>query len=125
MPAVGKFKEWFSRAVDAGLDEKVAILGGVMPVKSHRALVYMKNNVAGMAIPDPLIKRMEQAAEPREEGVKVCVELVQQLREIQGLRGVHLSTVEWEKVIPQIAELAGLLPRPTAIQGDPDRTLSS
>jgi len=114
---VAKFKEWFSRVVDAGLHEKVAILGGVMPVKSHRALVYMKKNVAGMSIPDELISRLEQAPEPREEGVNICVEIIQQLRELKGLRGVHISTVEWEKIIPQVVELAGLLPRPTVAQG--------
>jgi len=114
---VAKFKEWFSRVVDAGLHEKVAILGGVMPVKSHRALVYMKKNVAGMSIPDELISRLEQAPEPREEGVNICVEIIQQLRELKGLRGVHISTVEWEKIIPQVVKLAGLLPRPTVAQG--------
>jgi len=112
-----KFKDWLSRIVDAGLHEKVALLGGVMPVKSHKALVYMKKNVAGMSIPDELIKRMEQAPEPRKEGVKICVEIIQQLRELEGLRGVHISTVEWEKVIPQIVELAGLLPRPSPAEG--------
>jgi 5,10-methylenetetrahydrofolate reductase len=109
---IPKFKEWFSRIADRGLHERIFILGGVMPVKSHRALVYMKNNVAGMSIPDELIRRIEQAAEPKEEGVTVCVELIQQLREIKGLRGVHISTVEWESIIPEIVKAAGLLPRP-------------
>lgn len=114
---IHKFKEWLSRIVDAGLHEKVAILGGVMPVKSHKALIYMKNNVAGMSIPDELIKRMEQAPERKAEGVKICVEIIQQLRELKGVRGVHISTVEWEKVIPEIVEHAGLLPRPSFAKG--------
>jgi 5,10-methylenetetrahydrofolate reductase len=109
---VPKFKEWFARIMDAGLHEKVPILGGVMPVKSHRALVYMKESVAGMTIPDELIRRLEQAPDPRKEGAKVCVEIIQQLREVEGLRGVHISTVEWEKIIPEVVEEAGLLPRP-------------
>lgn len=113
---VDKFREWLSRIVDTGLHEKVAILGGVMPVKSHKALVYMKNNVAGMSIPDELIKRMEGSPEPRKEGVNICVEIVQRLRELPGLRGVHISTVEWEQVIPQVVELSGLLPRPASAQ---------
>jgi len=107
-----KFREWLSRVVDGGLHEKVAILGGVMPVKSHKALVYMKKNVAGMSIPDELIGRMERSPEPRKEGVRICAEIIQQLRELKGLRGVHISTVEWEEVIPEVVELAGLLPRP-------------
>jgi methylenetetrahydrofolate reductase (NADPH) len=113
---VPKFKEWLSRVVDAGLHEKVFILGGVMPVKSHKALVYMKESVSGMSIPDELIKRMEQAPDPKKEGVRICVEIIQQLRELKGLRGVHVSTVEWEEVIPEVVEGAGLLPRPALVQ---------
>lgn len=108
-----KFREWLSRVVDAGLHQKVAILGGVMPVKSHKALVYMKESVAGMSIPDELIRRMEQAADPKKEGVNICVEIIQQLRDLEGLRGVHISTVEWEEIIPEVVKAAGLLPRPT------------
>ncbi len=111
---IEKFKLWLSKVVDAGLHEKVAILGGVMPVRSHRALSYMKENVAGMSIPDGLIKRMEQAPDPKKEGVEICVEIIRQLRELKGLRGVHVSTVEWEGVIPEVVERAGLLPRPSA-----------
>ncbi len=109
---VPRFKEWLSRVVDAGLHEKVAILGGVMPVKSHKALVYMKESVSGMSIPDDLIKRIEQSGDPKEEGVRVCVEIVQQLRELKPLRGVHISTVEWEEIIPEVVKRAGLVPRP-------------
>lgn len=109
---LGMFKRWLGKIVNAGLHEKVAILGGVMPVKSHRALTYMKENVSGMSIPEEFIKRMEQASDPKEEGVRICVELVQELRELKGVRGVHISTVEWESTIPEIAGRAGLLPRP-------------
>lgn len=112
------FKRWLGKIVEAGLHEKVAILGGVMPVKSHKALTYMKKNVSGMSIPDELIRRMEQASDPKQEGVRICVELVQQLRELTGLRGVHISTVEWESIIPDIVRGAGLLPRP-ALEGEP------
>jgi len=119
------FKRWLGKIVDAGLHEKVAILGGVMPVKSHKALTYMKESVAGMSIPDELIKRMEQASDPKEEGVKVCVELIQQLRELTGLRGVHISTVEWESIIPEVAKRAGLLPRPAPGESSPSETLSA
>jgi methylenetetrahydrofolate reductase (NADPH) len=110
------FKRWLAKVVDAGLHEKVAILGGVMPVKSHKALTYMKENVSGMSIPGELIKRMEQASDPKEEGVRICVELIEQLRELKGLRGVHISTVEWESVIPEIAQRAGLSPRPAPLK---------
>jgi methylenetetrahydrofolate reductase (NADPH) len=107
-----KFKEWMEMVVDRGLHEKVYILAGVMPIKSYRVLQYMKNNVAGMSIPDDLIKRMKGAENPKAEGVEVCVEMIQQLREIPGIHGVHIMAVEWEEIVPDIVKKAGLSPRP-------------
>jgi len=60
-----------------------------------------------MSIPDELIKRMEGAAEPKEEGVKICVEAIQKLKTIEGVRGVHIMAVEWEEIVPSIVEKAG------------------
>ena len=98
--------------VDRGLHEKVYLLAGVMPVKSFRVLQYMKKNVAGMSIPDELIDRMKGAEDPKAEGVKICIELIQQVREIEGIRGVHIMAVEWEAIVPSIVQEAGLYPRP-------------
>lgn len=107
-----KFKEWMKMVVDRGLHEKVYLLAGVMPVKSYRVLQYMKKNVAGMSIPDELIDRMKGAEDPKAEGVKICIELIQQVREIEGIRGVHIMAVEWEAIVPSIVQEAGLYPRP-------------
>ncbi|MGA1865045.1 MAG: methylenetetrahydrofolate reductase [bacterium] len=107
-----KFKEWMKMVVDRGLHEKVHILAGVMPIKSYRVLQYMKNNVAGMSIPDDLIERMKGAEDPKAEGVEVCIEMIQQLREIPGIHGVHIMAVEWEEIVPEIVQKAGLSPRP-------------
>ena len=107
-----KFKEWMKMVVDRGLHEKVYLLAGVMPIKSYRVLQYMKNNVAGMSIPDELIGRMKGAEDPKAEGVKICIELIQQVREIEGIRGVHIMAVEWEAIVPSIVQEAGLYPRP-------------
>ncbi|MGQ9631354.1 MAG: methylenetetrahydrofolate reductase [bacterium] len=109
---VERFKRWMKMVVDRGLHEKVYILAGVMPVKSHKALLYMKNSVAGMSIPDELISRLEKAENPREEGWNICVEIIQRVREMEGVRGVHIMAVEWEEIIPTIVKEAGLLPRP-------------
>jgi methylenetetrahydrofolate reductase (NADPH) len=98
--------------VDRGLHEKVYLLAGVMPIKSYRVLQYMKNNVAGMSIPDELIQRMKGAEDPKAEGVEVCVEMIEQLREIPGIHGVHIMAVEWEEIVPTIVQKAGLSPRP-------------
>ena len=107
-----RFINWMAAVRDRGLHEQTAILGGVMPVKTWKALDYMDKNVPGISIPAPLIKRMKEAEDPQAEGVKLCVEVIQQLREVQGVRGVHIMAVEWEAVVPDIVSRAGLLPRP-------------
>jgi len=107
-----RFGDWMKMVVDEGLHEKVYILAGLTPVRSHRALKYMKNNVAGMSIPDELIARMESAEDPKEEGVKICVEMIEQIKEMKGVSGIHLMPIGWESITPTILERAGLLPRP-------------
>lgn len=107
-----KFAEWMKMVVDEGLHEKVYILAGLTPVRSHRALKYMKNNVAGMSIPDELITRVESAEDPKEEGLKICLEMIEQVKGIEGVSGIHLMPIGWESITPVILERAGLLPRP-------------
>ncbi len=110
-----RFKEWVKMARDKGLTDKVFILGGVTPLKSPGMAKYMKNKVAGMDVPDEIIKRMEGVAKEKqgEEGIKICVETIEQLKEMPGVKGVHIMAIEWEEVVGEIVEKAGLLPRPT------------
>lgn len=110
---MNRFKEWMEEVCQLGLHQEIHILAGVMPIKSHKALQYMDENVAGIKIPPELIERFKAAKEPKEEGVAFCVEQIQQLKEIEGVRGVHIMAVEWEEIVPQIVERTGLLPRPT------------
>jgi len=109
---VEKFGRWMELVVAEGLHKKVYILAGLTPVRSHKALEYMKSEVAGMSIPDELIRRMESAGEPKEEGVKICLEMIEQVRNIEGVAGIHLMPIGWESITPVILERAGLLPRP-------------
>lgn len=109
---LARFSRWMEMVRDRGLHEEVYILAGVIPVKSARALEYMKNEVPGMIVPDDLIRRLEKASDPKEEGVKVAVETIGQLRQIPGVAGVHLMPMMWEAIAPTIVETAGLLPRP-------------
>ena len=109
---IDKFEQFMKMAVDKGLHEKACIMGGITPVRSHRALVYMKNNVAGMSIPDELITRMEGAGDPKEEGIKIALETIEQIRNIEGVTGLHLMPIGWESITSTILEKAGLLPRP-------------
>ena len=108
-----RFEEWMNMARDKGLTEKVFILGGVTPLKSSGMAKYMKNRVAGMDIPDETIKRMEGVSkgDQREEGIRICVETIEQLKEMPGVHGVHIMAIEWEEAVGDIAERAGLLPR--------------
>jgi len=88
-----------------------------MPLKSAGMARYVDSSVAGIRIPDPIIKRMAGAGRgkaARAEGIRMCAETIQELREIEGVRGVHIMAVEWEEAIEPIAEQAGLLPRPIA-----------
>ncbi len=109
-----KFEKWMQGICDRGLDEKVHIMAGVTPLKSAGMARYMKNKVPGMDVPDDVIKRMAGTPKEKqaEEGITICVETIQRLKEIKGVHGFHIMAIEWEKKVPEIVERAGLLPRP-------------
>ncbi len=109
-----RFESWLSMAADRGLTEKAYILGGVTPLKSAGMARYMKNKVAGMDIPDDVIKRMEGVPKEkqRSEGINICVETISRLKELPGVKGVHIMAIEWEEAVGEIVKQAGLYPRP-------------
>jgi methylenetetrahydrofolate reductase (NADPH) len=109
-----RFAEWMRQVVDMGLHEKVAILAGVTPLKSVGMGKYMKNLVPGMDVPDEVIERLKGVEKEKQsaEGIKICIESIQRLKEMEGVRGVHIMAIEWEEKVKEIAEGAGLLPRP-------------
>ncbi len=109
-----KFREWIRQANDMGLTEKTYILAGVTPMKSVGMAKYMKNRVPGMDVPDEIIDRLQGAAKDKqaEEGIKIACEQIQEFKEMKGVAGVHLMAIEWEHKVPEIAERAGVLPRP-------------
>jgi methylenetetrahydrofolate reductase (NADPH) len=98
------FTQWMDRVAAMGLHEKTAILAGVMPVRSAKVLLYMKKEVPGVKINDEYINRMRQASDPKEEGVKMAVEIIQTLKKITGVRGIHLMPVMWESITPTIIQ---------------------
>lgn len=106
---VDVFKRFMQRVCDMGLDEKVFILAGVGPLASPRAARWMRSNVPGVHIPDPVIERLEKAEEPGLEGKKLCVELIQQIRQIAGVHGVHLMAFRREHLVGEIIEESGIL----------------
>jgi len=105
-----KFKEWMQGVRDRGLHEKTAILAGITPIKSLRMAEYMAANVAGMDVPEAILERMRgvDKKEQKQEGIKIAVETIQQLREIEGVRGIHIMAIEWEEAVPEIVQQAGL-----------------
>ena len=109
-----RFKEWMKQVRERGLDKKVYILGGVTPLKSARMAEYMGKQVAGMDVPDDIISRMKgvEPKDQRREGIKIAVETIGVLKDMEGVHGVHIMAIEWEDVVPQIVEEAGLYPRP-------------
>ena len=110
-----RFETWLNMAGERGLPEKVFILGGVTPLKSPGMAKYMNNKVAGIDVPQELIKRMEGVPKDkqRQEGINICVETILRLKEMPGVKGVHIMAIEWEEAVGEIAERSGLLPRPS------------
>jgi methylenetetrahydrofolate reductase (NADPH) len=111
---VEKFELWMKLARDRGLHEKVFILAGVTPFKSAGMAKYMKNRVPGMDVPDEVVKRMSGVPKDKqpEEGLKICIETIQRLKECEGVKGFHVMAIEWEEKVPEIVEKSGLYPRP-------------
>jgi methylenetetrahydrofolate reductase (NADPH) len=130
---VPAFARFMQKVRELGLHKQVYILAGVGPLKSLAMAKYMKTSVPGILVPDALIERMEAAGAPwagkskdqltkedkkarseawQVEGIRICIELIQQLRQIEGVAGVHIMAIEWEEAVKPIVEGAGLYPRP-------------
>jgi len=117
------FEKWMNAIRDEGMDKQVYILAGVMPVRSVKALLYMKESVPGMRIAPEYIKRLEAVTDKdasMEEGVKIAVEIMKQLKQIPGVAGLHTMPVMWESITPRLVEEAGLLPRPEVPADEPE-----
>lgn len=110
---VDKFAKFMEMCRDMGLDEKASILAGVTPPKSLGMARYMKKFVPGMDVTDEVLDRMKGASDKQEEGINICVDIINQVKEIKGVAGVHIMAIEWEEAVAEICERAGLLPRPT------------
>jgi len=109
---VAKFIKWMEMVREQGLDKRVHILAGVIPVRSAGMARYMRDYVSGISVPDEIVTRMEEAKDTKQEGLKIALEVIEQLKEIAGVHGIHIMAVGWEDIVPEIAEKAGLLPRP-------------
>jgi len=122
---VPRFKDYMEKVREMGLHEKTYILAGVGPLKSPGMAKYMRDQVPGLDVPDEIVDRMTSATKGidkedkkarrdawRGEGIQITIELIQKLRDIEGVSGVHIMAIEWEEAVKPIVEGAGLLPRP-------------
>ena len=127
------FRTYMQKVRDLGVHKETFILAGVGPLKSPGMARYMKNNVPGILVPDELIDRMTEAGAAwadknvkemtreekmersqawQAEGIRICIELIQELQQIDGVAGVHVMAIEWEEAVKPIVEGARLYPRP-------------
>ena len=106
-------EEFMRRVRDLGLHERVYILVGVGPLRSEKAAEFMRTKVPGVWIPDAIVERLRKTPpkQKREEGKRICIEIIQQVREIEGVHGVHVMAYRQEETVAEIIQRAGLLPR--------------
>ncbi len=111
---VPRFREFMRRVRDLGLHEKVYILVGVGPLRSEKAAEFMRTKVPGVHIPDAIVERLRKTPkkQKRAEGKRICIEIIQQVQEIEGVAGVHVMAYRQEELVAEIIAEAGLLPRP-------------
>jgi methylenetetrahydrofolate reductase (NADPH) len=108
-----RFERFMEMVRERGLHERTHILAGVTPLKSWRGAKYMQSNVSGMIVPDSIVERLKSAADPKKEGVDLCIEQIKHIKEnVKGVHGVHIMAIAWEEIVPEIVQRCGLYPRP-------------
>ena len=112
---IPRLKEYMAQVRDLGLDKQAFILAGVGPLRSAGAAEFLRNKVPGVIIPDQIVDRLKKTPKEKqqEEGKKICIEIIEQVREIEGVAGIHIMAYRQEELVADIVSQAGLLPRPT------------
>jgi methylenetetrahydrofolate reductase (NADPH) len=106
-----RFREFMQKVRQLGLHERVFILAGVGPLRSAKTARWLRAKVPGVVIPDSIVRRLSNARDQREEGARICVEIIEQIREIEGVSGIHLMAARQEELVAELVQRAGLLPR--------------
>lgn len=122
---VPRFADFMERVRQLGTHRELYLLAGIGPLKSPGMAKYMRDEVPGLDVPDEFVDRITAAADGidkedkkaraaawKEEGIRIAIELIGQMRQIDGVAGIHLMAIEWEEAVRPILEGAGLLPRP-------------
>ena len=103
---------WLNELAKRNILDKVYILIGITPLKNLRMAKYMHYEVPGVYIPEKILKRMEDAGDgASEEGVQIALELIEEIKNKEGVNGLHIMAVGWESIVPRIVTEAGLLPK--------------
>ena len=110
---VERFRQFMAGVRDLGLHKQAFILAGVGPLRSAKAAEWMRAHVPGVVIPDEVVERLKGVlpSQQRQEGKRICIEIIQQVREIEGISGVHVMAYRQEELVAEIIHEAGLLPR--------------
>ncbi|MDB3944558.1 methylenetetrahydrofolate reductase [Gammaproteobacteria bacterium] len=106
---IQRLKQYMAEVYDMGLTERCYILVGVGPLASARTAVWIRDNVPGVHIPDDIIRRLLAAHNPREEGIRICAEMIQAIRTIEGVHGVHIMAYRQEERVSDIVKESGVL----------------
>ncbi len=106
---IDRLQSYMTQVRDLGLDKEVFILLGVGPLASARTAEWIRSNVPGVHIPDNVIDRLKGADNQKAEGQKICIEMIQQAREIEGINGVHIMAYRQEENVANIVDASGVL----------------
>ena len=113
---VERFEDFMEKARRRGLHERAYIQAGILVNKSLKS-IQMTQLVAGMSVPDEYVRRFEQAEDKHAQGIAIALELIDKLKRVEGVSGMHIMAVGWEEIVPEIVKRAGFLPRPSIQEG--------
>jgi methylenetetrahydrofolate reductase (NADPH) len=111
---VAVVRRYAARLLDLGIAQRLPILIGIAPVPSARSARWMREKLVGTTIPDAIVDRLEQAADPKREGQRICVELLQELATIPGIAGAHVMAPRFHSALPEVIAAAGVAGKPRA-----------
>jgi len=111
---VGVVRRYAARLRELGIAQRLPILVGVAPIPSARSARWMREKLRGTLVPDVLVDRLERASDPKREGIKICVELMQELATIPGIAGAHVMAPRMHSALPEVISASGVAGKPCA-----------
>jgi 5,10-methylenetetrahydrofolate reductase len=106
---VPMLKAFMTKAGDLGFLDQVFLLVGVGPLASAKTAKWIRSNVPGIHIPDAVIKRLEGAQDQKREGKQLCIDIINEVKEIKGVSGIHVMAYRQEEYVAEIVSESGVL----------------